>query len=243
VLTVLAAIGSYSRGALLGTFAMAFFLWLKSTHKVKTGILFALLVPVMLMIMPDQWMGRMETIQTYDEDASATGRINSWHFAFNIANAFPLGGGMNVFSPQMFLLYAPDPLRYYDAHSIYFQVLGEQGWVGLVIFLTLFVMAWRCGGRLIRHCRDKPELAWAEMLARMCQVSIIGYMTAGAFLTLAYYDLIYYVITLLITMDKVLIRAPQKDDTPPMRLTFVDRYFERRKARATKQVMKPRPRY
>ena len=240
-LTALAAIGSYSRGALLGAFAMGFFLWVKSQHKLKTGIAFALVVPLVLMMMPEQWLGRMETIQTYDEDASATGRINSWKFAINIANEFALGGGMNVFSPHMFQLYAPEPDRYYDAHSIYFQVLGEQGYVGLAIFLTMFAVAWRTGSRLIRHTRGKPELAWAEMLARMCQVSIIGYMTAGAFLTLAYYDLIYYILTILITLDKVLIRAPQKDDTPPMRVPFLERWWERRKTGSKRPTLPPRP--
>jgi probable O-glycosylation ligase (exosortase A-associated) len=240
-LTMLAAIGSYSRGALLGTFAMGFFLWAKSTHKLKTGIAIALLVPVVLMMMPEQWMGRMETIQTYDEDASATGRINSWKFAINIANEFALGGGMNVFSPHMFMLYAPEPERYYDAHSIYFQVLGEQGYIGLAIFLTLFFVSWRLGGRLILHARGKPELNWVEMLARMCQVSIIGYMTAGAFLTLAYYDLIYYILAILITMEKVMLRAPQKDDTPPMQVPFLERWWKRRKARSKGGTLPPGP--
>jgi putative inorganic carbon (HCO3(-)) transporter len=241
-LTMLAAIGSYSRGALLGTFAMGFFLWLKSTHKFKTGLAFVLIVPIVFALMPPEWTGRMNTIQTYDEDASATGRINSWYFAANIANHFALGGGPGVFSPQMFLLYAPNPERYYDAHSIYFQVLGEQGYMGLAIFLTMFVVAWRCGGRVIRHCRGKEDLAWALMLARMCQVSIIGYLAAGAFLTMAYYDLIYYIITILACLDKVLIRAPQKDDVPPMRLAFVERYLARRTAKKTARAAVARPR-
>ena len=241
-LTMLAAIGSYSRGALLGTFAMGFFLWLKSTHKLKTGLAFALIIPIVFALMPPQWTGRMNTIQTYDEDASATGRINSWHFAINVANEFVLGGGPSVFTPHMFMLYAPEPERYYDAHSIYFQVLGEQGYIGLAIFLIMLLTAWRSGGRLIRHCRGKEDLAWALMLARMCQVSMIGYLAAGAFLTMAYYDLIYYVIAILVCVDKVLIRAPQKDDTPPMRLKFVERYLARRAAKKTRQASLARPR-
>jgi len=223
-LTALGAIGSYSRGALLGCFAMGFFLWLKSTHKLKTGLVFVLAIPIVLLAMPPEWTGRMHTIQTYHEDASAMGRINSWMFAINVADEFLLGGGPNVFSPQMFMLYAPEPDRYYDAHSIYFQILGEQGYIGLAIFLTMFVVAWRGGARVIRFCRDKEDLGWALMLARMCHVSMIGYLTAGAFLTLAYYDLIYYVIAILVTLDKVLIRAPQKDDIVPMRLPFLDRF-------------------
>lgn len=226
-LTALGAIGSYSRGALLGAFMMGFFLWLKSPYKARLGLVFALIVPIVLLAMPEEWMGRMHTIQTYEEDASATGRINSWMFAMNIANEFVLGGGPNVFSPYMFMLYAPEPERYYDAHSIYFQILGEQGYIGLVIFLIMFAVAWRTGSRVIRFCRDKPDLGWALMLARMCHVSMIGYLTAGAFLTLAYYDLIYYVIAILVTLDKVLIRAPQKDDIPPLRHPLLDRLMTR----------------
>ena len=240
-LTMLAAIGSYSRGALLGTFAMGFFLWLKSTHKLKTGLAFVLIVPIVFLMMPPELTGRMHTIQTYDEDASATGRINSWHFAINVANEFVLGGGPNVFTPHMFLLYAPEPERYYDAHSIYFQVLGEQGYIGLAIFLLMFVVAWRAGGRLIRYCRGKEDLAWVVMLARMCQVSMIGYLTAGAFLTMAYYDLIYYIIAILVCLDKVLIQAPQKDDVPPIRLQFVERYLARRKAKKQARAPLTRP--
>ncbi|TXF99446.1 putative O-glycosylation ligase, exosortase A system-associated [Massilia arenae] len=226
-LTVLGAIGSYSRGAMLGAFMMGFFLWLKSPYKAKLGLVLVLIVPLVLLAMPEQWMGRMQTIQTYQEDASATGRINSWMFAINIADEFLLGGGPNVFSPYMFMLYAPEPDRYYDAHSIYFQILGEQGYIGLVIFLLMFLVAWRTGARVIRFCRDKEDLGWALMLARMCHVSMIGYLTAGAFLTLAYYDLIYYVIAILITLDKVLIRAPQKDDIPPLRHPLLDRLAQR----------------
>ena len=241
-LTMLAAIGSYSRGAMLATFAMGFFLWLKSANKLKTGLAFVLIVPIVFSLMPPQWTGRMHTIQTYDEDASATGRINSWHFAVNIANEFAIGGGPNVFTPHMFMLYAPEPERYYDAHSIYFQVLGELGYFGLAIFVAIFVTTWRAAGRIIRHCRDNEDQSWALMLARMCQVSMIGYLAAGAFLTMAYYDLIYYVIAIVVCLDKVLIRAPQKDDTPPMQLKFVERYLERRAAKKSRKASLARPR-
>ncbi len=244
-LTALGAIGSYSRGAFLAVFMMGFFLWLKSHHKLKTGIAFLLIVPIVLLAMPEAWMGRMNTIQTYDEDASATGRINSWLFAINIANEFVLGGGPNVFAPHMFMLYAPEPERYFDAHSIYFQILGEQGYIGLGIFLFMFLVAWRLGSRVIGFCRGKEDLAWALMLARMCHVSIIGYMTAGAFLTLAYYDLIYYVFAILIVLDKVLIRMPLQEDIPPMRIPFmqdrIDRWLGKAPdAKAQRGVAAPR---
>ena len=220
VLTALGALGSYSRGALLGATAMSMFLWGKSQNKGKIGVAILVLAPIVFLSMPDQWTHRMHSIDDYQSDDSAMGRINAWHFAINIANHYPLGGGFLVFTPRLFMQYAPEPLAFHVAHSIYFQVLAEHGYLGLIIFLSLFLASWRTGARVIKHCAGKPELAWATTLARMCQVSMIGYMVAGAFLSLAYYDLIYYVIAILVTLQKVLILAPQADDTPPLRWPF-----------------------
>lgn len=53
-------------------------------------------------------------------------------------------------------------------------------------------------------------MKWASDLAAMCQVSIIGYAVAGAFLTLAYYDLYYSIIVLLVSLEKLLLQNKQK---------------------------------
>jgi len=226
LLTAIAAIGSYSRGAMLGGASMLFFLWLKSRSKVTTGIALILVAPLILFAMPEQWSGRMASIDNYQEDESAMGRINAWHFAVNVANALPQGGGFGVFTPRMFQFYAPEPQRFHVAHSIYFQVLGDHGYLGLLLFLLLFLCAWRTGKRVIAHCGERPELAWAARLARMCQVSIIGYMTAGAFLSMPYYDLIYYIVAIVVTLEKVLVLAPQPDNPAPMRIPFLHRFFK-----------------
>lgn len=226
LLTAIAAIGSYSRGAMLGGVAMLFFLWLKSRSKVTTGIALVLVAPLILFAMPEQWSGRMASIDNYQEDESAMGRINAWQFAINVANNVPQGGGFGVFTPRMFHMYAPEPERFHVAHSIYFQVLGDHGYFGLALFLLLFVCAWRTGRQVIKHCGERHDLAWAARLARMCQVSIIGFMTAGAFLSMPYYDLIYYIIAILVTLQKVLVLAPQPDNVWPMRIPFVHRFFQ-----------------
>jgi probable O-glycosylation ligase (exosortase A-associated) len=229
-LTIAAALGSYSRGAMLGGAGMLFFLWLKSKAKVKTGLAILLLAPVVFAVMPEQWTGRMESIDNYQEDASAMGRINAWRFALNVAANLPTGGGFGVFTPRMFQFYAPEPQRFYVAHSIYFQVLGDHGYFGLLLYLLLFLFAWRTGSRTIRYCTGKPDLAWAAKLAQMCQVSMIGFMMAGAFLSMPYYDLIYYIIAILVTLEKVLILAPQPDNTAPMKLPFLHRFLARKPA-------------
>jgi hypothetical protein len=74
------------------------------------------------------------------------------------------------------------------AHSIYFEALSEQGWVGLALFLMVLSYSWFNCSWLIRHSRDRPDLAWANLLGRMGQPVLVGYATAGAFASLAYLD-------------------------------------------------------
>ncbi|WP_432239147.1 putative O-glycosylation ligase, exosortase A system-associated [Herbaspirillum robiniae] len=207
ILTVVSVVGSYSRGALLGGGVMLTMLWLKSRKKLTTGLIVLLLIPLVYTVMPDQWFARMSTIDSYNKDASALGRINAWHFAVNVATHHVLGGGFKVFSPEIFYLYAPNPLDFHVAHSIYFQALGEQGPVGLLLFLVLMWCTWRCGGRIIRYCKGRPELKWAGDLAAMAQVSVVGYAVGGAFLSLTYFDLYYYIIVLLVVLEKCVVKA------------------------------------
>jgi putative inorganic carbon (HCO3(-)) transporter len=205
LLTVASVLGSYSRGALLGGAAMLTLLWLKSGNKARTGLALLLLLPLVFAFMPEQWFGRMETIDNYKEDASALGRINSWTFAFNVAKDNLMGGGYLTFTPKMFALYAPNPLDVHAPHSIYFQVLGEHGFIGLAIFLSILFLGWRTGGRVAKFCKDKPDLKWARDLAAMCQVSLAGYAMGGAFLSLAYFDLLYDILIIVVLLEKVLL--------------------------------------
>jgi len=86
--------------------------------------------------MPDAWMQRMGTIKTYEQDGSAMGRINAWHFAFNLALDRPIvGGGFETFQPDLFLKYAPEPENYHDSHSIYF----EDHLIAIVVILEWMI--------------------------------------------------------------------------------------------------------
>jgi putative inorganic carbon (HCO3(-)) transporter len=211
-MTAVSTVGSYSRGALVGGVAMLFFLWCHSHKKAQTAIILMAVVGLIMVVMPSAWFDRMNTIDEYHEDGSALGRINAWQFAINIASNFPLGGGFNVFTPRMFKMYAPDPLNYHVAHSIWFQVLGDHGFVGLFLFIMLMIFAWRTATRVRKHCGQNPELKWAADLSRMCQVCIIGYAVSGSFLSLAYFDLYYDIIIILVCLEKIVL--PSKQPTP-----------------------------
>jgi probable O-glycosylation ligase (exosortase A-associated) len=205
VLTGVAAIGSQSRGALLAAGAMGLFLWLKSRSKFVTAVYLAVAVGIIAAVMPQAWYERMTTIKTYEQDASALGRINAWHTAFNVAKDRITGGGFETFRGPTFAAYAPDPTNARDVHSIYFEVMGEHGFIGLGIWLLMGLLAWRTGSRIIRACKNDPERKWAADLAAMTQVSMIGYGAGGAFLGLAYFDYYYHLVIILVLAHKIAI--------------------------------------
>lgn len=196
VLCAAAALGSQSRGALLAIAAMTVVMWWRGKSKLPMGIAFLVLGIGLIAFMPDSWTERMSTIKTYEQDGSALGRINAWWMAFNLAKDNFFGGGFMVSTTQLFAKYAPDPSDVHAAHSIYFMVLGEQGFIGLLIFLLLWLFVWLAAGRLRVQGRKLPETQWVSDLGAMCQVSLVGYAVGGAFLSLSYYDLPYNILVL-----------------------------------------------
>lgn len=217
VLSALAALGSYSRGGLLAIAAMCLFMWIKSGKKVALGALLCLLGPLLLAFMPERWAERMDTINTFQDDISAQGRLNAWQMAYNLARDRFLGGGFEVSDAGIFARYAPNPQAVHAAHSIYFQALGEHGFVGLAIYLALGWATWRTAAAIIRLSRGKPELAWALGLATMCQASMVGFAVGGAFLSLLYFDMPYYLMAALIA-TRILVEQHVKAQRPvPLR--------------------------
>jgi putative inorganic carbon (HCO3(-)) transporter len=217
VLCALAALGSYSRGALLAIAAMSAFLWLKSRQKLRIGLVLLILFPLMLAFMPARWTERMDTIQTYDQDASAMGRINAWKMAFNLASDRPLtGGGFEIYDPATFARYAPIATDIHAAHSIYFQALGEHGFVGLLLYLVLAVITWRNGAWIVRQTAKREDLAWANHLALMTQVSLIGFWVGGAFLSLLYFDVPYYLMVAMVATRVLIAKETAAEGRPSL---------------------------
>lgn len=189
-LTLVAIIGTNSRGALVGLAAVGFFFLMKARN--RFGVILAL-IPVFLVVlyvMPPEWFERMHTIQTYEDDGSAQGRIYAWRNAVEIANASLLGGGFRAVTG-----YGGT-----DSHSNWFGTLGEQGWIGLLMFVLLHVLTWRSATQIIRLVKPHKELTWARDLAAMIQVSLVGYMSAGSFLGLQYFDLFYHLIVIIVAV-------------------------------------------
>jgi probable O-glycosylation ligase (exosortase A-associated) len=188
-LTLLATVASYSRGALLGLVAVAIVMWLRSQQKVISAVVIAACLSGAVTFMPSGWSDRMESIGSYQEDASASERLVLWEISTKLALSRPLVGSgfTGPYTRSVVDTVAPDgPAR--AVHSIWFELLGEQGFPTFFVWIGLSLAGLICGLRLTSITRGRPDMVWAYDLGRMAQVSIVAYLVSGSFLSLSYWD-------------------------------------------------------
>lgn len=198
LLCAAAAIGTYSRGAFLSIAAMGLLLWWRGKSRLAGGVVMLIAAIALLAFMPESWTERMSSITNYEEDRSAMGRISAWWNAWGIAKNYVTGVGFNAVRPELFALYSPYPDYIHAAHSIYFQVMGNHGFIGLLLFLMIFISTYWAAGRLRNEARVHPDAEWCDALGAMCQVSLVGYAVGGGLLSLSYFDLPYNIMMLVV---------------------------------------------
>ena len=215
-LTALAALFTHSRGALLGLLAIAPFVFLKMRRKLTLVSLTILAVVVVGVAVPDRLMNRWQTIQTFDEDNSAMQRIQAWGVNWNVAVENPVTGAgfhMVAMGDERWLSYAnwvePWANHARAAHSVYFQLLGHHGFGGLAIYLLMVGFTFLTLNRIRRQARKDTGQLWLAEYAWAMQVSLIGFLAAGAFLDAAYFNLLFAIIALAVIMRRELEEAPR----------------------------------
>jgi len=192
-LCAVAAIGSWSRGGLVAMVAMGVLLWWRAPYKGRLALLFLVGVVLFLYFMPEEYRDRMMTMLDYKNDESSLGRIRSWMVSFQVATHHVTGAGMFyqhqvIFSKWDYFV-GKGQYDVIAAHSIYFQVLGNHGFIGLFLYLMIGVTTYRSATWLRRNAYRIPEAKWAADLGSMVQVSMVGFAVGGAFLSLAYADI------------------------------------------------------
>lgn len=204
ILTVVAVIGTYSRGALVGLAALGLVGLVRMKNRITYLLVGGVLVAFLFHFMPEKYFHRMDTmdsVASVQKDESFHGRLVAWEVAIDYADDhFPFGAGF--YGPQL----APIFHHYFPtegthaAHSIYFQVLGEHGYIGLLIYLMLLGGAFVSCSRIMARTRHRPEQRWMYELAIAVQASLVVFCVSGAALSLAYYDLFVIDVSLLLPL-------------------------------------------
>ena len=214
LLCAAAAIGTQSRGALLAISAMTVVMWWRGKNRLVSAVLMIGTAVALVSFMPDAWLNRMNTIETYQSDGSAQGRLAAWSAAWNMAFDYPAGVGFNQVRQHLFDRYSHNAAAgARAAHSIYFQVLGNHGFIGLGLFMSIWLITLAHAGQLRKQAAKIPQARWCADLGSMVQVSMIGYFVGGAFLSLAYFDLPYNIM-MMVAIARVWIHKKAWEQEP-----------------------------
>ena len=181
------------------------------------GLALAVAVP----LLPQSYTTRMHTIQGYQGDQSASTRIAVWQWTWAYVQDHPFGGGFNAYLQNRLTIkltetpggtapvndVAHDQARAY--HSAYFEMLGEQGFLGLGLWAVLHLAGLVRMEMLRRRFRrtTAPEEEWIAPLATALQSGHIIYLVGALFVGIAFQPFIYMLVAAEIGLDSYLRRV------------------------------------
>jgi putative inorganic carbon (hco3(-)) transporter len=220
--SIFCIIFSYSRGGMLGLIVVLGLLALRSRYKVASLVALGVTALVLVTFAPEAWMSRMGNFAQGDLDDSANQRIITWKTGWRFVQDYPItGGGFGTLpDPVVFQRYQPEPLPggflSSGPHSIYFQSLSEGGFVGLGLFLLLVASAVLSLRRVRKQAERLPSARWMVPYTHMFEIGLIGFLTSGAFLGLAHFDLFYQYISSTIIMKMLFQKELASQPTPQL---------------------------
>lgn len=218
VAAVAAIVGTGSRGATVAFGGAAFYYWLiLSRRKVLGAVVLAVVAAGVLVLAPASYFDRMKSISHYSEDSSAQARLRAWKAATAMALDHPLGVGAGNFNSAYGRYYMPGNAygwgarRWISAHSVYFKILGEYGFPGLLLLLSIIGANLRYNHVSIRRMRARPDLAQgSERWPALINMGTVGYALAGLFLGGVAYPHIFVLTGLAVSCRRML------DDEQPV---------------------------
>ncbi|MBX3563727.1 MAG: putative O-glycosylation ligase, exosortase A system-associated [Sphingomonas sp.] len=184
--------------------------------------------------LPSAFTERMETIQTYQADASASTRIEVWKWTMAYAKDHPMGGGFETYRQNQIRYekvamvddgeghmtikrsWEIDKARAY--HSSYFEMLGEQGYPGLAIWLILNIVGiFRMEVLRQRYKKAEEGQQWIAPLASALQSAHIIYLLGSCFIAIAFQPFVYMLIGAQIGLDTYCARKREETSWRPLR--------------------------
>ena len=211
---LLTALGTYERSALVGMVGLGGYMLMRSRHKMAFGLCLAVIGAAIAVFMSAEFASRVATVNDVAGDSSAMARLLVWEWTFKYVLVNPFGGGFNAFVVNR-LEFPSGNVEYGRAYqSIYFEMLGAHGWIGLALFLAIMTYVFVGLRRLARHTRTIPHLVWCADLSDALQAGMVVFLTAGAFVDIAFQPEIWYFIALSISLREYVRRAEQKAAVP-----------------------------
>ncbi|MDX3901749.1 MAG: putative O-glycosylation ligase, exosortase A system-associated [Sphingobium sp.] len=230
---LLMPIGTEARTGLLCIVLLAGLMLLRSKRKFVYGPLMALAALMAIPFLPASFTQRMQTIESHDSDESASTRLAVWSWTLDYVKEHPGGGGFDNYLQNSFtypmrsvvsdgagtrveMQMITDKGRAY--HSSYFEMLGEQGYLGLLLWLALHGVTFARTEMIRRRYagRQEADLAWVSPLALALQQGHMVYMLGSLFVGIAYQPFIFMMLSLQIGLDTYLARRRKAEGMRPL---------------------------
>lgn len=186
VLGFVSALSSWSRGGLLSVSVVAVLLIWHSRRKWLAIPVLLVGVGLAVVGLPDAWFARMQTMAAPELEGSAATRLELWHLGWDYALQHPWTGG--GFGGWIYLSLPAGGSRVW--HSAYIDLLAEHGFVGLALWGVLVVGSVLSLTRVLRGNR-RGQVPGLSDQAAMLRASIAAYLVGAAFLSIAYWELLF----------------------------------------------------
>ncbi|MFC3581532.1 putative O-glycosylation ligase, exosortase A system-associated [Sphingomonas hylomeconis] len=230
---LLIPVGTSTRTGLLCIALLAMLMLRDSKRKVLFLGILAVLGMIAVPFLPSAFTDRMSTIKTYKADESASTRLAVWKWTWDYAKDHPFGGGFEMYR-QNRLSYDTETVQKVEGtttierkltvdqarafHSAYFEMLGEQGWPGLALWLIINVTGlFRMEVLRRRYRRQLPGEEWISPLASALQMAHFCYLLGAAFIGIAFQPFVFMLIGAQIGLDTYLARKRSEAAWQPIR--------------------------
>jgi probable O-glycosylation ligase (exosortase A-associated) len=240
VLTVLAVLCTQSRGGFIGLVVLGGAFWWMSGRRLGHLAAVVAIGAIAAAFASQALVSRLQTIETaHEQDNSFLGRVVSWQVHAIAAFDRPLiGAGPYALQTfPVFAMYRPEhpivdvELKPVAAHSIYFQVLGDHGFIAFGLFLMLIWVAWRNASWVMERAGGEPSRLWMYHLAGMTRLGLMTFAVSGAAVSMAFYDYFLAMIMLTACLRRQLTQEVTADE----------RGTDGRRRRLASPLLVPRP--
>jgi putative inorganic carbon (hco3(-)) transporter len=183
--------------------------------------------------LPSNFTNRMNTIQNYQGDQSASTRLEVWKWTWDYAKTHPTGGGFDAYRSNSFTynvvqmsgapgsehverLRVTEKSRAY--HNSYFEVLGEQGYPGFMLWISLHIASLFSIFGLYRRTRrnNDPETSWVAPLALTLTQAHLICLLGSMFVGIAYQPFVLMIVAVEIGFTTYIRRREREAAIKPM---------------------------
>jgi probable O-glycosylation ligase (exosortase A-associated) len=203
VLALATTVGTAERTGLVGMVVLGATVWWYTRYKVRMALVCIAAAGIIAISAPASWWERMSTISTEAADQSSQVRLLVWKWTLNYVKQHPFGGGFEVYHIDEISSVDENGQGFTQTgrafHSAYFEMLGEHGYPGLLLFFAILAAAFYALRQCSRIARRDPNLLWVNDFSRAVRCCLFINMACGLFIEIGFQPIIWYLIALSFT--------------------------------------------